>query len=727
MADNGPPRSPRSVSFPFRTELPPASLPSPRSLGDLPAGGAQPTETTSTVIVDAPLGSADPIPDLSPPATVADDPRDKYEFFTTPLKENPKPYAYDPVIDKQRGPVLVNKSGMGPRFRELPVDEFLKAIHKASPTDEQRKKFEGVDLSGVDVSKFKEKDWYPLLVRLELIAHHCRAHICLQTKTANSVFDAYNDTKHVYLNTATHKAEVPAGTDGKKRASHTATFNDAGVYWTNPSAAKATKLTKQQNKRTKMTEEELKACGKVGARSWDWVAIPVEIKHDLKKTAFYFHDAAKKKPTKSSKRTKSSKTTKASKSTMKSTPACASSAPATPPGDAEGPTHAPTVPGVPSQPVSSLQDGDPPTAGGTKEGTAKFVRNSKAGEEALAQFAEYMLNVLNHQHRIFCYAVYVWQHMARLFCFDRGAVILSTEFSWLNVDSPLHDFLGKVAQMKRVELGCDPTAKLVNDTVADPFKKMAHNLDVPEPIRDYVRAATADGIPIYKISITPMAAPPDEELPADPSSQPDQSSVPSPPPESSPTPCVEPQTRYFLVGRPHFVTDSLFGRCTRGYVAYELDTKRLCFIKDYWRPYVSGRSRPEHLLLERLNSLKVQNVATLMCGGDVDGLRAQKTEFQGMLDHLKASPVPRVHYRMATAEIGLPLEEFVDFNELVLVFFDAVRGKPVFIGSASTGHPYASHILPFQLTTTPGRWPTCFIETSVSVTFLSTPSLAAES
>ena len=181
MADNGPPRSPRSVSFPFRTELPPASLPSPPSLSDLPAGGAQPTETTSTVIVDAPLVSADPIPDLSPPATVADDPRDKYEFFTTPLKENPKPYAYDPLIDKQRGPVLVNKSGMGPRFRELPVDEFLKAIHKASPTDEQRKKFEGVDLSGVDVSKFKEKDWYPLLVRLALIAHHCRAHMYLST------------------------------------------------------------------------------------------------------------------------------------------------------------------------------------------------------------------------------------------------------------------------------------------------------------------------------------------------------------------------------------------------------------------------------------------------------------------------------------------------------------------------------------------------------------------
>ena len=696
MADNGPPRSPRSVSFPFRTGLPPASLPSPPSLGDLPPGGAQTLETTSTATVNSPLVVSDPTPDSSPAAPLTDDPRAQYEFFTTPLKEHTKSYSYNPPTDKERGPVLVNKSGMGPRFHELPVDEFLKLVTRASPTAEEREKFEGVDLSRRDVSKFKEKDWYPLLVRLDLISHHCRAHIYQQNKTANSVFDAYNGTELVFFDTASHKAEEPAGEDGKKRASRTATFNDAGVYWTTPQASKATKLRDQQINRSKMTPKELRALGKFDARSCDWVAIPVEIKHGMNNTAFYFHDHTEKKPTRSSTHTKSSKPTKASESRKKSAPVSASSAPVTP-GDAEGPTHATTIPGEPSQPVSSLQDGGPSTASGTKQGTAKFVRNSKAGEEALAQFAEYILNVLNHQHRIFCYAIYIWQHMARLFCFDRGAVILSTEFSWLTVDSPLHDFLWKVAQMQRVELGYDPTAELVEDrdptpkhvedsdptakpvevSDADSFRNMGKKEDVPEPIRKYVRAATAEGIPIYKISITPMAAPPDEGLPEDPCSQSDQSSVSSSPPESSPspTPCVEPQTRYFLVGKPHFVTDSLFGRCTRGYVAYEPDTGRLCFIKDYWRPYVSGRSRPEHLISERLNSLHVKNVATLICGGDVDGPRAQMTQWQDMLDHLTVLPVPLVHFRMATEEIGLPLEEFTNFRELARVFHSAIQGE----------------------------------------------------
>ena len=100
---------------------------------------------------------------------MTDDPPAQHEFFTTPLKEHTKPYGYNPPTDKERGPVLVNKSGMGPLFHELPVDEFLKLVTRASPTAEERKKFEGVDLSGRDVSKFKEKDWYPLLVRLDLI------------------------------------------------------------------------------------------------------------------------------------------------------------------------------------------------------------------------------------------------------------------------------------------------------------------------------------------------------------------------------------------------------------------------------------------------------------------------------------------------------------------------------------------------------------------------------
>ena len=51
------------------------------------------------------------------------------------------------------------------------------------------------------------------------------------------------------------------------------------------------------------------------------------------------------------------------------------------------------------------------------------------------------------------------------------------------------------------------------------------------------------------------------------------------------------------------------------------------------------------------------------------------TQWQDMLDHLTAPPVPLVHFRMATEEIGLPLEEFANFRELASVFHGAIRGE----------------------------------------------------
>ncbi|TFK79031.1 hypothetical protein K466DRAFT_473460, partial [Polyporus arcularius HHB13444] len=74
----------------------------------------------------------------------------------------------------------------------------------------------------------------------------------------------------------------------------------------------------------------------------------------------------------------------------------------------------------------------------------------------------------------------------------------------------------------------------------------------------------------------------------------------------------------------------------------------------------------------RLNSCGVQNIATLICGGDVGGLRAQQTLIQGLLTHMEKAPVPRVHYRLATEEIGLPLEDFKNFKELAMIFYDAI-------------------------------------------------------
>ncbi|RPD57226.1 hypothetical protein L226DRAFT_489397 [Lentinus tigrinus ALCF2SS1-7] len=666
MADNeSPTNSAENIAFHIFGDSASTAAPlPPSSPNQLHLEGGPTASTTSF----SPLAAGDPAPAPSAAAPIEDAPKnavDPYIFYNTPIKDGPNAHAYNPATDKQRGPWLVDRNGMGPRFRELPIDQFLEGVantgpkKKARPTDDERKRFTVVDLSEVKVDRLKEKDWYPYI-----------------NETANSVFDAINDTQVVWLDTSTHKAQEHVLKGENK--SRTGTYNDAGVYWNNMAARAATTLTEQQKEASKFTDEEMQARGKVGGRSWHWIAIPVEIKGTPERSAFIFHDPDLEQK---KRRPASSKIAQPTRSKGKRSQGSNPSSSHLP-----GRIHPEVVPIDASESGPSPKDGDPPGARAEHDPIKRLITDSKEGEAALAQFAEYILNVLNHQHRLFCYAIYVMRRMARLCYIDRGAIVISTEFDWVATDSALHDFLWMVGHMSPEELGYDPTAELIeetlegkdsngNDSEAEPFRRMATNSDVPEAIQKYVLTATAPGVPIYKIRITPMAAPDDEKLPEDPSSQPKKSAASPPPNPSSASPSpppTKPTDRYFLVGKPHFVTDSLVGRCTRGYVAYDLSTGNLCFIKDYWRPYVPGRSRPEHLVYERLQSSKVENVATLICGGDVGGLRAQRTQLHKFLHHMKAPPVPRIHYRLGTEEIGLPLEDFKNFRELLFILYFAL-------------------------------------------------------
>ena len=90
-----------------------------------------------------------------------DPPKAENQFGTTPIKDNYNTFFYNPVTGTQRNPYLIGKGGMGPRFCEKPVSEFFEQVPGSLPTQDERKKFKGADLSKVKV----EKDIYPILVR----------------------------------------------------------------------------------------------------------------------------------------------------------------------------------------------------------------------------------------------------------------------------------------------------------------------------------------------------------------------------------------------------------------------------------------------------------------------------------------------------------------------------------------------------------------------------------
>ena len=237
--------------------------------------------------------------------------------------------------------------------------------------------------------------------------------------------------------------------------------------------------------------------------------------------------------------------------------------------------------------------------------------------------------------------------------------------------------------MTESEIGYDETAQLASEEWCTRYRALAQDPSVPAPIREYIAHAAADEYPLYQVLVIRGEESDDEALPpaspaslahSDPPSHDNESS--SSQSDGTGGQTIPVQQRWFIIGRPHFAADAIAGRCTRGYVALDTETQRVCFVKDCWRLFVEGCTRPEHLIYERLRACgATKGIATLICGGDVGGSRAQQTTVDGWLGSLSSlRPVPRIHYRMATEEVGIRLKEFKNFRELGMVFIDAITG-----------------------------------------------------
>ena len=101
-----------------------------------------------------------------------------------------------------------------------------------------------------------------------------------QGAVIQSVLNAAKCKKLRFLDTANHKSK-----DGN--SGRTETFNDAGIYRNSALARDATDIDPKRLAKSKMSPAQLKE-RLLGARSWFWMDVPVEVKGDEKNSAFYF-------------------------------------------------------------------------------------------------------------------------------------------------------------------------------------------------------------------------------------------------------------------------------------------------------------------------------------------------------------------------------------------------------------------------------------------------------
>ncbi|KAA1473554.1 hypothetical protein DENSPDRAFT_931064 [Dentipellis sp. KUC8613] len=267
---------------------------------------------------------------------------------------------------------------------------------------------------------------------------------------------------------------------------------------------------------------------------------------------------------------------------------------------------------------------------------------TKRGRNSLELLGHHVGHVFTHQHRTHVYVLYVFRHQARILYFDRAGCIVSEPFQYDNgTYTPLHRFFWRLVHMSNEERGYDHSAVLASE---DEVKKMVEY--ARDPPTEYI------GEQIYR------ALSWDSEKGAPRSTQ-------------WPVYKVTMGSRSLLIARPIKSSHSLYGRCTRGYIAYDPKARTVSFLKDCWRAD-HPRAVAEHEVYKRLAAHGVSNIAT--CEGSEDVLdsrgRWQVTKAHGAGDN--KSRLAFGHYRILLREVCRPLIDFKDFRELASLLYDAM-------------------------------------------------------
>ena len=142
----------------------------------------------------------------------------------------------------------------------------------------------------------------------------------------------------------------------------------------------------------------------------------------------------------------------------------------------------------------------------------------------------------------------------------------------------------------------------------------------------------------------------------------------------------------YIVGYPTSVLKAPTGRTTRGFVAMSVQTKKLVFLKDTWRPDFDGFQPENHWynILQERGETAMKNIGASSYGSDVYATKEFvkcKDKKQRMITHLYAKDLGRVeamvgyiHHRVVFSELYLPLETFRDSKHLTTIMCGIAEG-----------------------------------------------------
>ncbi|KAI0668356.1 hypothetical protein C8Q78DRAFT_1081234 [Trametes maxima] len=328
-------------------------------------------------------------------------------------------------------------------------------------------------------------------------------------------------------------------------------------------------------------------------------------------------------------------------------------------------------------------------------------------KEVYGQVGDHVARAFVCQQRTALFLLLVAGTMARMTRWDHSGVIYTDAIDYVKNSAALRDLIWGFTLLSLEKQGFDLTASIISPGTYDyelmddialpqetdlPFDEgslvPSPTTAEPAPVFAYVREMFAkslpDDWPRWRLLVPTPAGP-----------------------------------RMFFVGKPVFDAPGPIGRCTRGYVALDPDSKRFVWLKDTWRPNYLGVD-PEGNVLQTLRDLHARNIPTFVCHGDLEGQDTQSPQFfrptkrtkrQKLIHNatLPSTARPFIsedtplcgvrrgedgkveyvepaydneedtrlrhlrHYRLVVSEVCLPLQDFTRGHDFVSVIRDCVR------------------------------------------------------
>jgi len=279
------------------------------------------------------------------------------------------------------------------------------------------------------------------------------------------------------------------------------------------------------------------------------------------------------------------------------------------------------------------------------------------------QIVLYSTRLQTYQFRTWAFSIGIFGKVARLFRWDRAGAMVSEPIPYHEKGNrDLAEFLCRFDLMDRAQRGWDPT---VFDAT----------LEEAAAFEGAIKAVVGEGknalLKTLLDSVGNKGDYPRRRV-----------EIPTPDDEDE-------RVVSYVVGRSIENARSPTGRATRGFVAMSKDTGRLVFLKDSWRPDISGMMGEAHWF-GKLEGAR--NISAFLHGSDVrcvavrrrgaTGISGPPTNpYQHTLTNLYSDEyggvrkmVGYIHYRTVQCEFYVPLNMFRDSKHLTQIIHDIIVG-----------------------------------------------------